>query len=148
MWFIKDDPQTVYLDIRRGKIKYDKIYRSDLINHEIKPTIQADNRYLPFKSNVFDMVLYDPPQVIQENPTGAVLQKYGVLNPITWTMDMSKAIKELFRVLKSNGFFIFKWSESRKALKEALQLFPSKILFGTNVSFTNKAATWWVVFRK
>lgn len=149
MWFQKDAEDVVYLDMRHGAIAYteDKFkLLPELRNQYIKPTIIGDNRNLPFKNNSFTMVLYDPPHIISKEANDILSMKYSVLSPITWTMDMSSAIKELFRVLKPNGFFVFKWSEHSRALKEALKLFPYKPLFGTNVSYKNK--TWWIVFRK
>lgn len=150
MWFQKDDQETIYLDMRYGAIQYSEKQfkrRPDYRNRIIKPTIQADNRYLPFKDGMFDMVLFDPPHMITNIESSEIQHTYSVLHPITWAKDMSIAIKELFRILKPKGFFIFKWAENSAALKEALKLFPCEPLFGSNPQYPQHK-TWWIVFRK
>ena len=150
MWFQKDAKDVVYLDKRNGEIEFPENYNkytSWNTVHIINPTIQADNRYLPFKSNVFDMILFDPPFRKEQNNPAKMDYQYTMLNPITWTMDIGKAAKEGFRVLKVGGFFILKWGESYAVIKEALKLFPVKPLFGTHLNYS-KHKTWWIVFRK
>ena len=150
MWFQKDDPETIYLDMRHSAIQYtEKQFnrRPDYRKRIINPTIQADNRYCPFKDDVFDVILFDPPHMITNVESSELQHTYSILNPITWTKEMSSSIKELFRVLKPKGIFIFKWAENSATIKEALKLFPCEPLFGSNPQNPNHK-TWWIIFRK
>ena len=136
--------------MRHGAIQYSEKQikrRPDYKNRIIKPTIQADNRALPFKDEIFEMVLYDPPHMINNIESSELQHTYSVLNPVTWIIDMSSSIKELFRVLKPKGIFIFKWAENSKTIKEALKLFPIDPLFGSN-PLNPQHKTWWILFRK
>jgi len=149
MWFQKNDKETVYLDKRKGVFEYETSPNSKLpqriFRARIFPTIKGDNRMLPFKNEVFDMILFDPPHQIGHK-TGIYYTLYDELNPLSWTTDMIKTSKELFRVLKKGGFLILKWAELQKDLKTVLSFFPIQPLFGTNTSYKNR--TWWIVFRK
>ena len=143
IWLNKNPKDTIYLDLREGKIEYPSKYR----NHSVEPTIVADNRMLPLKDESFDMVIYDPPYILANKATGVLTTKYGILNPFTWRNDIYRTTRELIRVLKQGGFMIFKWGENNKTIKEALKLFPIKPLFGTNTS-NYRVKTWFIVFRK
>ena len=147
IWFQKDAQNVIYLDKRKGIFENKDTGKGGWCKTDfnISPTIQADNKYLPFKDDVFDLILFDPPFLKSAQPR--MITQYGRLNPFTWTMDIGRAAKEGFRVLKQNGFFILKWGEGYAVIKEALKLFPVKPLFGTHLNYS-KHKTWWIVFRK
>ena len=69
--------------------------RVDLLR-DVKPDIVADCHYLPFKNNVFDLVLADPPYTDESGKKryGAPKLKFGL-----WT-------KECVRVTKVGGFVV------------------------------------------
>ena len=144
MWFQKDAKDVVYLDRRHNKIEYNGEFKGT-----INPNIIADNRFLPFKNECFDMVLFDPPHFIT-NSIGLYETIFSFYKPITWVAEMSDSIKECFRVLKINGFLVFKWGEKYKTLKIVLNMFPKEPLFGVkNIpAFQKIRGTWWIVFRK
>jgi len=150
MWFDKENPETVYLDWRRGEIVF-----YEQVRGRIAPTIQADNRCLPLRDNVFDLVLFDPPHLIEDPAKvrmreGSLYQKkYDTLHPLTWIKDVYRASREAFRVLKPEGFLIFKWADHDRPLKRLTALFPERPLFGTRSHSTKrKNHTYFVVFRK
>ena len=141
MWFQKDDPDTIYLDRRKGAIS--SKWRQYGGNKIIRVTVQADNRYLPFRNETFSLVVYDPPHHVRD-ADGTYQDLYGKLSGKTWIKDIWTASRELFRVLKIGGFLILKWSESSKKVRRVVALFPSPPLFGTK----SKSHTYWIVFRK
>ena len=153
IWFQKKHPLTTYMDIRNGeyiyqdkkKIKKPKIYT-------IKPDVIADFRHTPFSDNYFDMIVFDPPHVIQNANTGDMIVRYGKFNiDEDWKKILDDGIKELFRVLKPDGIFILKWSKTKRfghsiPLKTVLNLFPYDPLFGTRTGSCSN--NHWVVFIK
>lgn len=72
-------------------------------------------------------------------------QKYGVLEK-NWEEDLRKGFAECFRVLRTNGVLIFKWSEFHIPLRKILQLAPVHPLFGHPSGKAQK--THWVCFMK
>lgn len=131
MWFDKDHPDTVFIDIRP----------------ETRPGIIADNTQLPFKDETFDMAIYDPPH-IKGGPTHWCSKKYGTRKPTTFKRDIRLAAGELLRVLRHEGILIFKWSTHDIALSTVLKLFPARPLFGHNSSSREYTGTHWLTFIK
>jgi len=93
-----------------------------------KVTIRGDFTKLPFKDASFEMVLFDPPHTVDSRNTllgtlnpqagsGPHLAafKYGCYRNMT---DLRKGVSqgalEAWRVLRSDGVMIFKWSNSEK----------------------------------
>jgi len=145
MWFEKDDPETVYLDIRRGRFDTPTAFNKQAI---IEPTVQADNRALPFKDDVFDLVLFDPSHHFGRKARLALHIAYGFINPYSWHWDINLAAKEFFRVLRPGGFLVFKWSSHDIPLKKVLPLIPAKPLFGSKTLVAERQSTHWIIFRK
>lgn len=143
MWFQKEYENAVYIDIRNGTYKYKTVDKPDF---QILPDIQCDNKKLPFKDNCFSMVVFDPPHVIGKS-RGVFYEQYGYLDLWGWQKQLYDAIKEGFRVLKKDGFFVFKWSERNRALQRVLTLFPSTPLFGSKIG-TKQTQTFWIVWQK
>ena len=147
MWFQKNHSLVTFMDKRKG-----------IFNHFEKSTIKVEPDVVcnwddtPFDDNEFDMILFDPPHIIQNSTKGIMATKYGVLNPLTWKDDLSAGINELFRVLKQEGTFIFKWTETDKRtnIKNILELFPYSPLFGTNSKSIRSSSgkIYWIVFLK
>lgn len=76
-------------------------------------------------------------------------KKYGVLGN-EWREDLRKGFAECFRVLRSEGILIFKWSESQIPVKEILSLTNVEPLIG-HVSMKhkqNQTQTHWITFLK
>jgi len=145
MWFQKQDKGTIYLDKRN----LEKHRTPDNRFLEVRPTVQADNRCLPFKDDVFNLVLFDPPHIITDSfPQTNLTIKYGYLRKNSFVKDFLYAIREGFRVLKNNSFLILKWNTTNKTLRQILSICPVPPLFGTQVKSNYKNETWFLVFRK
>lgn len=67
------------------------------LRREVGPHIIADAQKLPFKSNVFDAVICDPPYSKQRN-----LRLYGLKRDVKYSVW----IKEAERVLRQKGFLV------------------------------------------
>lgn len=99
--------EYVTIDIRRGDFSYKSkgsVAESRVI---INPKVLADMRYIPFKDNVFDIIVCDPPHM-DCGLTGFMAKAWG-----SWgqqeTIDIMKmANVEFSRCLKPQGTLILK----------------------------------------
>jgi SAM-dependent methyltransferase len=143
MWFDKHDERALYLD-RRNEIHHLK-YHSGNYTEDISPDIIGDFTDIKQPDNSFPLVVFDPPHITQEKPTGRICIKYGHLTG-DWKDMLKKGFSECFRVLKPDGVLIFKWNECRIPVKEILDLTDEKPLFGHKSGKTMQ--THWVCFMK
>jgi SAM-dependent methyltransferase len=105
----------------------------------------ADFTNMPFPSDSFALVVFDPPHLAKLGATGKYATSYGRLEG-NWRDDMRKGFSECFRVLRSEGVLVFKWCEYEIPLREVLALTPEKPLFG-HIS-GKRQQTHWVCFLK
>ena len=96
MWKNKNPPHWIFMD---KKI-------------EVRPDIQAVWEYLPFRNNVFNCVLFDPPHIVLWGTgTPKIAENFG-----GWPYkrdilpSIFKSIKEFARVSKR---LVFKWCDTR-----------------------------------
>lgn len=141
MWYQKSHPYVTFLDRRNGK--YGK--------YKIKPDVTSDWKDMPFPDNSFDMVIFDPPHIIQNADSGHMVDEYGRLGIDTWQQELQVGINQCFRVLKKDGFFVLKWAETKRwghsiPIEQILKLIPYKPLFGTRTGNSNN--NHWIVFLK
>jgi hypothetical protein len=142
-WFDKKNPNVLFIDIRYRP----KGFFKERPNFSIEPDIVGDFRDLKLPSDRFELVVWDPPHIIRKTEERCpITKKYGVLNPKTWARDLKSEFEECWRILKSHGILIFKWSESDKKLKEILDLFPIQPLFGHTTG--SRSQTHWLCFMK
>lgn len=144
-WFNKQDQRAVFVDKRCETWPIDigtpgTIGRNPII---VRPDIMASFTMLPFASNTFDLVAFDPPHIERHEPKGIFTKKYGILTG-NWRDELRAGFAECFRVLKNNRTLVFKWSESDYPVSEILKLTPSSPLFGSK---TGKN-THWITFLK
>ena len=111
----------------------------------IDPDIIADFSALPFPSETFSLVVFDPPHIERLEAKGILTRSYGHLFG-DWRSMLEHGFKECFRVLRSRGTLIFKWAESDYLVSEILALTPEKPLFGHKSGKHSK--THWIVFLK
>ena len=78
--------------------------------------------------------------------TSWIKKKYGSLNRLTWSEDLSKGFDECWRVLKPGGTLIFKWNETQISLREVLSCFSRRPVFGHTT--TKRRDTHWMTFYK
>jgi len=128
------------MDQRRERV----YFSNELIN--VTPDIQARWQNLPFKNESFDLVLFDPPHIFRNEGAkpGGMSKKYGIFYRNNWREIVSIGAMELFRVLKTKGTFILKWSEVDMNIDEILKLIPYPPMFGTH----SGKNTHWVCFIK
>ena len=105
------------------------------------------------------MVVFDPPHLIKKKdagekynsasdkvaPTGWQQIKYGALYS-DWKDMLTKGFSECFRVLKPEGFLIFKWNETDITVKEVLKCTDQKPIFGHKSG--KRSNTHWMCFIK
>lgn len=143
IWYQKNHPFVTYMDIRKGT--FFDITRKPK-NRRIKvidPDVQSSWDDAPFPCEYFDMIIFDPPHILEKKKNSFLTVEYGMLNKDTWKNDLKTGINKLFSILKPEGIFIFKWCEFDVKINEVLRLFPYEPLFG-NV----KDGTYWIVFLK
>jgi SAM-dependent methyltransferase len=142
-WFNKRDPRAVYVDKRKERhVQLQKKRRDHVI--EIDPDHVADFTNLPFPSDSFACVIFDPPHLVNAG-TGNICKFYGALTG-DWQDMLSRGFAECFRVLRPEGVLVFKWNEARIPLRDVLALTPEEPLIGNRKPATSK--THWVLFMK
>ena len=147
MWFDKNNPEAVFGDKRKEiHLLKDRKYLRKL---EITPDVVMDFTNIPFPDNTFAVVVFDPPHLERAGEKSWLAKKYGVLGN-EWREDLRKGFAECFRVLRSEGILIFKWSENQIPVKEILSLTNVEPLIG-HVSMKhkqNQTQTHWITFLK
>lgn len=116
---------------------------------EVNPDIQCDFTDMPYPDESFNMVVFDPPHLkhtcSKKEINGYQMLKYGSLDK-DWREMITKGFKECFRVLKKQGFLIFKWNETDIKVSEILKLTDEKPVFG-HIS-GKRSNTHWICFMK
>lgn len=136
-WYDRENPNVVYMDNRRLRTTL-----SDGRALIIAPDVVGDFRQMPFKNETFNLVIFDPPHLINAGHKSWLALKYGILGN-NWREDLRKGFAECFRVLKTNGILIFKWSEGQIPLREVLCLAGQMPLIREQ-----KSKRHWIVFMK
>ena len=136
-WYDRKDSNVVYMDNRRLKTTL-----CDGRMLVIDPDIEGDFRQMPFPDETFNLVIFDPPHLIKAGSKSWLALKYGTLGT-DWREDLRNGFAECFRVLKTSGILIFKWSEGQIPLKEVLCLAGQKPLIREQ-----KSKRHWIVFMK
>ena len=145
-WFDREDARCVFGDVRREThILKDKSSKGGSRELIVDPDLLMDFRDLPFESDRFHLVVFDPPHLIRNGKNGWLAKKYGKLGE-DWRDDIRAGFSECFRVLKPYGTLIFKWNEEEVRVSELLALTPNKPLFGNRCGKTAKSH--WIVFMK
>ena len=140
MWFDKQDTRVLFGDIRSEEHTL-----CDGRALEIKPDQLIDFRNLPYATETFNLIAFDPPHLKNCGVGAWIGKKYGILSP-DWKDDLAKGFAECFRVLKTGGTLVFKWNETQIKTSEILALTPVKPLFG-HIS-GKRSNTHWICFSK
>lgn len=143
-WFEKNHPNVLFVDNRVmlptivGKGKDSRV-------RKCLPEEIMDFRKLDLPSNHFRLIVFDPPHLfLGEN--SYMSKSYGRLDKKNWHEDLAAGFSECFRVLKTEGILIFKWSECDIPVKEVLKLTNNRPLFGHPSGKAQK--THWLCFMK
>jgi len=142
-WFDKSDERVIFCDKRKER----HILNYDCGDYDINvsPNILSDFTALPFSSNYFQVVVFDPPHLNKIEEKSWTYKKYGSLDG-EWRFMLRDGFSECFRVLAPAGTLIFKWSSVQIPISEVLKLTHEKPLFG-HPSGKN-GLTHWVAFTK
>lgn len=116
--------------------------REDLSTLEVSPGTFYDFRYLPYPSDSFKMVVFEPPHLIKAGANSWLAIRYGMLSE-DWEKQLKEGFDECMRVLDQYGTLIFKWNDDQIKLSEVLKVFGQKPLFGDKRSKKH-----WCVFMK
>jgi SAM-dependent methyltransferase len=111
----------------------------------VAPDVQCDFRDLPFPSDTFALVVFDPPHIVESSASGNLAKYYGVLRG-DWEETLRRGFAECFRVLRPEGVLVFKWNETSIPVRHVLELTPERPLFGHKSGKLSK--THWVCFLK
>jgi len=137
-WFDRQNENVLFMDNRELETTL-----CDGRKLNVKPDVVADFRNIPFPDCSFKMVVFDPPHLVNAGDNSWLAQKYGKLDKTTWREDLQKGFSECYRVLKPDGFLVFKWNEEQIKVTEVAKLFPVQPLFGQRGGKTH-----WLVFMK
>ena len=147
-WFDKADPRVTFGDQRsetltvvdrsHGREDGQRVLR-------IEPDVLLDFRALPFETDSFHLVAFDPPHLVRAGQRSWLAAKYGKLGQ-DWRDDLRAGFAECFRVLRTHGVLVFKWNETQVKVREVLALTPHPPLFGNTSG--RKTGTHWIVFMK
>ncbi len=140
MWFDKNNPLAVFMDIRE-----EKFTACDGRFIVVAPDIVADYTNIPFNDGSFKIVVFDPPHLNRVGEKSYTAQKYGRLLP-TWETDLKAGFDECMRVLENFGILIFKWNETQIPINRILNIFGVQPLFGHKSGKLSK--THWMCFIK
>ena len=145
IWFQKNEPHTVYCD-RRNEY-WDGYYGKNKAHNQLKisPDIVCDFTRLPFDSDSFALVIFDPPHLKNLTESSWLRKEYGSLDG-DWKPMIRKGFEECMRVLKPDGVLVFKWSDISVSTREILNVIGQEPLFGHRSG--KKMNTHWMCFMK
>lgn len=118
-WHTKLNEDLICIDRRRADFSFKSPSNWVKSNVKVAPSIQADLRFLPFKDNIFNMILFDPPHTANVLES-IIAKKYGSWDDRERVRTLRVANKEFPRVLKVNGFLILKTFSRQFPIFEAL----------------------------
>ena len=145
-YYDKNDPRVLFQDIR----VVEDTTLCDGRHFSVKPDVIADFTSMPYDNGTFNMVVFDPPHLKYTGSKKVAknwqMVKYGYLPAHDWKNIIRKGFSECFRVLRPNGFLIFKWNETDIKVSEILALTEQKPIFG-HIS-GKRSNTHWICFMK
>ena len=108
IWFQKNEPHTIYCDIRREEWEGDfgrVLNANGKKKHRhlvIDPDIQCSFTDLPFESESFNLVVFDPPHICNLGQNAWMRKTYGPLDG-DWKPMIKAGFDECMRVLSDGG---------------------------------------------
>lgn len=152
IWFQKNHPFVTFMDKRNEVVdsKTKGVKFKSRRRWKIKPDVVSEWKNAPFPDEYFDMIIFDPPHKIvnTKRELGAIEKEYGCFYGNGWKKEIKEGVDKLFKILKPEGVFVFKWSDSNIDVNKILKLFPYKPMFGSNTKSKGHTANFWIVFIK
>jgi len=100
-----------------------------------RDVIPACATEMPFKSNSFKSIIFDPPFFAGAGKKGNIKYKYGAFDSLHHLWETyQKAAIEAYRILKPQGFFIFKCQDFVHGRQQFL-IHVDIIKFGQSINF-------------
>jgi len=138
-YFDKQDPRVLFGDNR--------VFSGTLCDgrtFSVEPDEVIDFRNMPYKDEVFNLIIFDPPHLYRIGEHSWLNKKYGRLPKENWRQCLKDGLDECWRVLAPGGTLVFKWNEHQITLNKIKDLFPDKPIMGTRT----KTETLFIVFYK
>jgi len=129
IWSNKKSEFALFVDKREETLEM--MDRGNVRTYEVKPDVQADwsdINGLPFESESFHQIIFDPPHLLRAGKESWLRKKYGVLDKVTWKRDLERGFSEAARLLADNGTLIFKWNSDQIKLSQVLELVPDELV--------------------
>lgn len=141
-WHERLGGDFVSIDIRRGEFQNPHNTHFDKI--KVKPMVQADMKHLPFRENIFDGIVFDPPHM--DAGLGSWVYIYYGYWTQRETIRALKAVNQEFRrCLKNKGFLAMKIDSSHRRLFETVLsnfVFFLPILIPSKSNRTRREVLW------
>jgi len=148
-WWDKAHPLALYMDKRRvPQGASEMLTTKDGKRHAspgwaCEPDVIGDFRAMPFEDDAFQLVLFDPPHNVRDEPLGVNGLMYGALPAGSEQDDLARGFAECWRVLAAGGTLIFKWAGKIDRVRPHFPVAPA---VGTRSP--RGLQTWWLVFYK
>lgn len=145
-WLDRNNRRAVFVDTRQENHSLKDVSSTGGFRElVISPDIVADFTALPFQTDHFSIVVFDPPHLVRNGRSGWLAKKYGKLEG-DWKEMIRRGFAECFRVLKPEGTLVFKWNEHEIPTSQILALTPERPLIWQRCGKQSK--THWMVFIK
>lgn len=143
--------QFIYIDIRKmPEHKYRNWNRSGYTIKEIKPMILADMKHLPFRDNIFDAIIFDPPH-LDTGLQSFMAEKYGSWGMVDTVRHLRAVNTEFPRVLRHGGLLLLKMFHRRfyvyKHLLTSFTFFLP-VVFRSQSHLSSEKVGWYVALMK
>ena len=102
IWFQKNEPHTIYCDQRSEHHESNYGTKTAHRTIDVDPDIECDFTNLPFKDDMFNLVVFDPPHIKGASDKAWITKMYGSLDD-TWPELIRDGFNECMRVLKVGG---------------------------------------------
>lgn len=110
----------VGLDRRQGTFSHEPTKNMwGFLEIKIQPTVKGDMKFLPFHSNIADLIIFDPPHVSSSKKQSWLARAYGVWTDKERAETLKVVDEEFNRVLQNSGFLLV------KILSEQLSLYKT-----------------------
>jgi len=143
------DDDIVFMDVRSGTYHYEhEEFPKTTI---VAPDIRADLKRLPFREQIFSMIIFDPPHA-RYGSSSYMNLRYGCLSRKDYSALVVWANIEFARVLKPQGYVyakVFDYEDRPTILKRCFSNFKPLL----DIQHTSKASatsykTHWMLFVK